>query len=209
MDPDPAQEAGEPEVTVETVPDNIETRHSMGSMGMMDRIWFSILGYFSNPWALLILIFLLYKLYRHLRPYVTEPISERYRQWQEQREQAADEAAYKKNPDLFHNKMEIMEAARLRLQARYDEDAIRAEEKRQEAEDRKTEQEIKEWEDHLAGKGYKNRADRSSDKGREALEQQARVKGKKGFRPDYNPLMGGGGGGGFRPAAKKAASGGG
>ena len=42
------------------------------------------------------------------------------------------------------------------------------------------------------------RADRSSDKGREALEQQARVKGKKGFRPDYNPLMGGGGGGGFR-----------
>ena len=42
------------------------------------------------------------------------------------------------------------------------------------------------------------RADRSSDKAREALEQQARVKGKKGFRPDYNPLMGGGGGGGFR-----------
>ena len=42
------------------------------------------------------------------------------------------------------------------------------------------------------------RADRSGDKGREALEQQARVKGKKGFRPDYNPLMGGGGGGGFR-----------
>ena len=53
--------------------------------------------------------------------------------------------------------MEMMEAARLRLQARYDEDAMRAEEKRQEAEDRKTEQEIKEWEDHLAGKGYKNR----------------------------------------------------
>ena len=42
------------------------------------------------------------------------------------------------------------------------------------------------------------RADRSSDKAREALEQQARVKGKKGFRPDYNPLMGGGGGSGFR-----------
>ena len=42
----------------------------------------------------------------------------RYQQWQERREQAADEAAYKKNPDLFHNKMELMEAARLRLQAR-------------------------------------------------------------------------------------------
>ena len=32
--------------------------------------------------------------------------------------------------------MEMMEAARLRLQARYDKDALRAEEKRQEAEDR-------------------------------------------------------------------------
>ena len=40
---------------------------------------------------------------------------------------------------------------------RYDEDAVRAEEKRKEAEDRRAEQEIKEWEDHLAGKGYKNR----------------------------------------------------
>merc|ERR1712029_1167060 len=100
----------------------------------------------------------------------------------------ADEAAYKKNPDLFQNKMEMMEAARLRLQARYDEDAMRAEEKRQEAEDRKTEQQIK---------------------AREALEQQARVKGKKGFRPEYNPLMGGGGGGGYRPAARSARTGGG
>ena len=30
------------------------------------------------------------------------------------------------------------------------------------------------------------------------MEQQARVKGKKGFRPEYNPLMGGGGGAGYR-----------
>ena len=37
--------------------------------------------------------------------------------------------------DLFQNNMEMMEAARLRLQARYDKDALRAEEKRQEAED--------------------------------------------------------------------------
>ena len=79
MDPDPPQEAGEPEVTVETVPDNIETRDqgvTMGS-GLIDRVWYSITAYFSNPWALLILIFLLYKLYRHLRPYLTEPIAER------------------------------------------------------------------------------------------------------------------------------------
>ena len=80
MDPDPPQEAGEPEVTVETVPDNIETRDSgvtMTGLSLMDRVWYSVLAYFSNPWAMLILIFLLYKLYRHLRPYVTEPIAER------------------------------------------------------------------------------------------------------------------------------------
>ena len=78
MDPDSPQEAGEPEVTVETVPDNIETGAgaSMG-LGLLDRLWYSLLAYFSNPWALLILLFLLYKLYRHLRPILTEPVAER------------------------------------------------------------------------------------------------------------------------------------
>ena len=42
------------------------------------------------------------------------------------------------------------------------------------------------------------RANTGEDKAREALEQQARVKGKKGFRPEYNPLMGMGGGSGYR-----------
>ena len=40
---------------------------------------------------------------------------------------------------------------------RYDADAGEAEAKRQEAEEKRREQEIQEWEDHLAGKGYKNR----------------------------------------------------
>ena len=74
-------------------------------------------------------------------------------------------------------------------------DALKAEEKRVEDEEKRREQEIQEWEDHLAGKGYKNRwypgdfvhnlwckylmifrANRNCDKEREALEQQARVK---------------------------------
>ena len=87
---------------------------------------------------------------------------------------------------------------------------MKAEEKRLEAEEEKREQEIKDWEDHLAGKGYKNKARGGVDSQREALEQQARVKGKKGFRPDdYNPLMGGGGSGGFRPAPRRLNTGGG
>ena len=69
MDPDPPQEAGVPEVTVETVPDNIETRDTRvtGGAGLLDQVWYSLLGYISNPWALLILSFLVYKLYRHLK----------------------------------------------------------------------------------------------------------------------------------------------
>ena len=109
---------GEPEVTVETVPDNIETGYSDGEPGILDPIKYFLLGYFSNPWALLILAFLTYKLYRHLKPYVTEPLSERYAEWREQRELQEEAARYKKNPDEYRNKMEQMEAARLRLQQR-------------------------------------------------------------------------------------------
>ena len=54
------------------------------------------------------------------------------------------------------------------------------------------------------------RAKTGIDKEREALEQQARIKGKKGFKPEHNPLMGMGGGSGYRPAARRGgASGGG
>ena len=81
----------------------------------------------------------------------------RFYAWKERRELQEEAAKYKKNPDEYRSKIEKMEAARMRLQQRYDEDAVKAEEKRVEAEDKKREQEIQEWENHLAGKGYKNR----------------------------------------------------
>jgi len=202
---------GEPEVTVEDVPDNIETGFSDPDPGpgILNIIKFNLMVYFSNPWALLILAFLLYKLYKHVKPILTEPLLDRYYSYKEHREQQEEAAKYKKNPDEYRTKMEQMEAARMRLQQRYDVDALKAEEKRVEDEEKRREQEIQEWEDHLAGKGYKNRANRNCDKEREALEQQARVKGKKGFKPDYNPLMGSGGGGGYRPAPRRSQTGGG
>ena len=40
----------------------------------------------------------------------------RYHAWQERREQQEEAARYKKNPDVYRTKMEVMEAARLRLQ---------------------------------------------------------------------------------------------
>ena len=38
---------GEPEVTVETVPDNIETGYSDGEPGFLDPVKYFLLGYFS------------------------------------------------------------------------------------------------------------------------------------------------------------------
>ena len=109
---------GEPEVTVETVPDHIETGYSDGEPGMLDSVKFFLLAYFSNPWALLILAFITYKLYKRLKPFVTEPLAERYAAWRELKDQQEEAARYKKNPDEYRNKMEQMEAARLRLQQR-------------------------------------------------------------------------------------------
>jgi len=202
---------GEPEVTIETVDDNIEmgTRDPGPVMGYLNYTIYWLYLYFCNPWAFLILLFIIYKLYNRIKPHLTEPILERYENWREKREQMQEAAEYKKNPDVYRSKIEKMEEIRMRLQQKYDQEAAEAEEKRIEAEKQKTEQEIQDWEDHLAGKGYKNRANRDSDKEREALVQQAIVKKKKGFKPDYNPLMGQGGGSGFRPAKRTARTGGG
>merc|ERR1711963_273320 len=107
--------------------------------------------------------------------------------WQEQRQQTVEAAATKKDA----------EAEQL---------------KREQAEALKREQDIKDWEEHQRGGGYKNRAPAKVDKEREALEQQAKLKGKKGFkapppRTDFNPLMGGGGGAGYRPPARRGGGG--
>ena len=40
----------------------------------------------------------------------------RYNAWQQQREQQEEAARYKKNPDVYRTKMEVMEAARMKLQ---------------------------------------------------------------------------------------------
>jgi len=205
---DDNMEDGVPEATVETVPDHVEAIYEEPST--LEYIKYSILGYFSNPWAMLILLFLMYKLYKLISPMVSEPLTERWSQWQQRREEQAEAARYKKNPDEYKSKMEAMEMARLRMQERYNEDAETMAIKRKEIEEKKREQEIQEWDDHLQGKGYKNRAKTGVDKEREALEQQAKVKGKKGFKQDnYNPLMGMGGGSGYRPAPRRGASGGG
>merc|ERR550519_2892564 len=102
---------------------------------------------------------------------VTEPIADRLTSWQEKREQAAEAAAMKKDPDAYRAKMEAMEVARMRMQEKYNQDADAEQLKREEADALRREE-------HQRGGGYKNRAPAKVDKEREALEQQARVKGK-------------------------------
>merc|ERR1712060_209484 len=96
--------------------------------------WYSALNYFSNPWAFLILLYLCYRIYRWISPMVTEPLADRYASWQEKREQAAEAAAMKKDPDAYRAKMEAMEAARMRMQEKYNQDADAEQLKREEAE---------------------------------------------------------------------------
>jgi len=204
---DPLPEAEVESVEEEYIP-HIEPPQQ--PLSYAEYVWYSLLNYFSNPWAFLILLYLFYRLVRLIQPLIVDPMMERYNAWQEKREQLAEAAAFKKDPDAYQAKMEAMEAARMRLQARYDQDAESESRRRAELEERRREQDIKDWEDHQSGKGYKNRAQPKVDKDREALEQQARIKGKKGFpaaRPEYNPLMGGGGGGGFRPAPRSSGGG--
>ena len=65
---------------METVPDHIEMQEPVSgpAPGLLNYALHSLAVYFSNPWALLILAFLLYKLYSHLRPFITEPVLERW-----------------------------------------------------------------------------------------------------------------------------------
>jgi len=202
------------EAVVETVEEEYvpHIQPPVQPLSWAEYIWYSALNYFSNPWALIILLYLVYRIYRWLSPMLTEPIADRLASWQEQRQQAAEAAAMKKDPDAYRAKMEAMESARLRMQEQYNQAAEAEQLKREQAEALKREQDIKDWEEHQRGGGYKNRAPAKVDKEREALEQQAKLKGKKGFkapppRTDFNPLMGGGGGAGYRPPARRGGGG--
>lgn len=205
------------EATVETVEERYvpHVQEPIQPLSTGEYVWYSALNYFSNPWAFLIFLYLLYRVYRWVGPRLTSPLVERWEDWQARREQAEEAALYKKDPDVYQAKMEALEAARLRMQASYDQDAEVERVKREEKEEARREQDIQDWELHQRGGGYKNRLPPKVDKEREALEQQARLKGKKGYPKqappsDFNPLMGGGAGGsGYRAPARRGAAGGG
>jgi len=197
------------EAFVDTVDDGINTGPDDVIYSYWQIIKFSVLTYLSNPWAMLIFLFLLYKIYGRLKQRFLLPLYDRYDEWCEQRKIEKEAALMKKNPDEYREKMEAMERARSKLQEHYQRSAEAWAEKQAELEEKRRQQDIEDWESHQKGEGYKSRANTGEDKAREALEQQARVKGKKGFRPEYNPLMGMGGGSGYRPSRRSMNTGGG
>ena len=105
----------------------------------VEKIWHSVLHYLSNPWAALILLYLLHRLLRWAWPLLASPLVGRWEGWKARREEAEEATLHRKDPEARQARMEALGAARLALQARYDqlaeEERVRREEKRR----RKTE----------------------------------------------------------------------
>ena len=75
-----------------------------------------LMAYFSNPWVILLAAIGIYMLYQKFIKAKVLDVGAAYSSWQEQRTQAAEVAAQKKNPDLYRHRMEAMALARERQQ---------------------------------------------------------------------------------------------
>lgn len=201
------------EAYVETVDDGINMGYDDVTYSYLQIFKHSLLVYFSNPWALMIVAFLVYKIYGVIKRTYIYPLLDRISDWRETKKWEAEAAQIKKNPDQYRSKMEELEQARARLQQNYEKSTHAWSQKQKELEERRRQQEIEDWENHEQGKGYKNRSHGKGTNEREGLEQAAKLKKQKkegaGLRPEYNPLMGvGGGGSGFRSARRNLSRGG-
>ena len=106
-----------------------------------------------NPWMVVALAVSLYFLYQRFRP----QIQERWAEYNERRQREAETAEIKKNPDLYRERMEAMEAARRKMQERYTAEAMVAAEKAAEREEERRRQQLEDWENLQQGKGYRNK----------------------------------------------------
>ncbi len=145
-----------------------------------------------NPWVYIVLAVAIWWFYNKYR----DDIWRRIERWRQQRQEEADIAAIKKNPDAFRAKMEAMDEARRRLQDKYDSEARAAEERRLEKEAEAQRQRAKDLEDMMAGRGYRNKV-----RGTEDEDANKRMAAKAKLRPDYTPLMGHGSSG-YRPSRR-------
>jgi len=167
-------------------------------MSAMDYVMDFLLTYFSNPWVILLTAIGLYMFYKKYIKAKVLDVGSTYASWQEQRTQAAEVAAQKKNPDLYRQRMEAVALARERQQAEYDQAARLLAEKEKEKEEKKRAEKLEQLENLRSGKGYNNKSEQSS-------------KSNKLKSDDYSPLMGGGSSSGatcgYRPGRRGPSSG--
>ncbi|NP_001233073.1 uncharacterized protein LOC100164046 [Acyrthosiphon pisum] len=138
----------------------------------------------NNGWYFLAFIILLAYLVPKLWPH--------YLKWSEQRAVAAYDADIKKNPDLFKQKQEELQRARVKFQEEYEKKAKIALEKQKEKEKKLLEEKQALLNNGMAAGQSMNSSEKS-----------------KNSKPDYKPLMGSGSGSNYRPPRRSACSGGG
>lgn len=163
----------------------------------------------ANPFVLIIIGVGFYFLYqRKIKPY----LAPKWEEFKRRREEEAEIAAIKKNPDLYRERMEAVERARQRMQEQYDMAAQELKEKEAAKEEAKRQEKIQEWENFKDGKGYRNKSDKYKNNNEPTTESGQTLGGKKKstLRPDYNPLMGNSSGPSctYRPGRRGASGGG-
>lgn len=124
------------------------------------------------------------------------------------KQQAEDaKAARDYEPSKAQEKLEAMEAARRRMQEKFDAQAAQHAEKQKIKEEEKRQQRLDDWEGHLQGKGYRSKYKVKEEK--DELKKPV-PKSKPLRQSDYNPLTGDSGGScSWRPARWGGGGGGG
>ncbi|XP_059095703.1 selenoprotein S-like [Tigriopus californicus] len=158
-----------------------------------------------NPWYVVFVAVLAFVIYQRFK----DLFDAKWARWQRELQERHEQAQLKKNPDLFRAKMEAMEAARRRMQDKYDQESREAVAKMKEREEEKRQQQIQDWENLQQGKGYRNKVKVAEAEFSDGVNRSSQAKKKSAFRPEYNPLMGGAGGSsGYRPSRRRANAGG-
>lgn len=187
----------EDEAYVETeedplVPDTEPESQPPPQMPNLWILWFK--HYLSNPWVLIILfLFFYFYVFKKFWP----KIQNHWNDWRAKNEEAKVIADMKKNPDLYRQKIEAMDAIRRRQQETYEAAARLLAEKQREKDEEKQRQRLEDLENLVSGKGYRNKSDlRGQDTTQEqqGTSGQQKIKKKPLLRPEYNPLMGDSGG---------------
>lgn len=132
------------------------------------------------------------------------PSIEKWRKKKEQQEVFEFDAA------VTRTRQGAMDAARQRMQQKFDAQAAEFAEKQKEKEEEKRQAKIEDWQRHQEGKGYRSKV-KPQEEASTSSGSSSKNKPKKNVYKDndYNPLMGGGGGGAGYSRPRRGNTGGG